>query len=42
MEVLGTWNEDRAIGSVTREEILRDFVQHYQEAIGLARVQLHK
>ena len=42
MEVLGTWNEDRAIGSVTQQEILQDFVQHYQEAIGLARVQLHK
>ena len=42
MEVLGTWTEDRAIGSVTREEILQDFVKHYQEAIGLARVQLHK
>ena len=42
MEVLGTWNDDRAIGSVTQQEILQDFVLHYQEAIGLARVQLHK
>ena len=42
MEVLGTWNDDRPIGSVTQQEILQDFVQHYQEAIGLARVQLHK
>ena len=42
MEVLSTWQDDRRIEDVTREEILNDFVQHYKEAIGLARTQLHK
>ncbi|MDJ0367918.1 hypothetical protein QMK33_22480 [Hymenobacter sp. H14-R3] len=42
LEVLSTWQADRRIEDVTREEILRDFVHHYQEAIGLARTQLHK
>ncbi len=42
MEVLSTWKDDRRIEDVTREEILNDFVQHYKEAISLARTQLHK
>ncbi|WP_223649890.1 hypothetical protein [Hymenobacter psoromatis] len=42
MEVLSTWKDSRRIEDVTREEILNDFVQHYKEAIGLARTQLHK
>jgi len=42
MEVLSTWKDDRRIEDVTREEILNDFVQHYKEAIGLARTQLHQ
>ena len=42
MEVLSTWQDERRIEDVTREEILNDFVQHYKEAIGLARTQLHK
>lgn len=42
MEVLSTWKDDRRIEDVTREEILNDFVQHYKEAIGLARTQLHR
>ena len=42
MEILSTWKDDRRIEDVTRQEILTDFVQHYQEAIGLARTQLHK
>ncbi|MGI4834358.1 MAG: hypothetical protein ACRYFK_12955 [Janthinobacterium lividum] len=41
LEVLSTWREGRALGSVTQEEILSDFVKHYQEALGLARAQLH-
>ena len=42
MEILSTWQDDRRIEDVTRQEILTDFVQHYKEAIGLARTQLHK
>ena len=42
MEILSTWKDDRRIEDVTREEILNDFVQHYKEAIGLARTQLHR
>ena len=42
MEVLSTWQDERRIEDVTREEILNDFVQHYKEAIGLARTQLHR
>ena len=42
MEILDTWKDDRRIEDVTREEILNDFVQHYKEAIGLARTQLHR
>ena len=42
MEILSTWQDDRRIEDVTRQEILTDFVQHYREAIGLARTQLHK
>ena len=42
MEILSTWQADRRIEDVTRQEILTDFVQHYKEAIGLARTQLHK
>jgi hypothetical protein len=42
MEILSTWQDDRRIADVTREEILTDFVQHYKEAIALARTQLHK
>ena len=42
MEVLSTWKDDRRIEDVTRQEILNDFVQHYKEALGLARTQLHK
>ncbi|RZL11467.1 MAG: hypothetical protein EOO62_12325 [Hymenobacter sp.] len=41
MEILSTWQADRRIEDVTREEILNDFVQHYKEAIELARTQLH-
>ena len=42
MEVLSTWQDDRRIEDVTQQEILTDFVQHYKEAIGLARTQLHR
>ncbi|NML66588.1 hypothetical protein HHL22_15375 [Hymenobacter sp. RP-2-7] len=41
IEVLSTWREGRALDSITQEEILHDFVRHYQEALGLARTQLH-
>jgi|GEM_PF-5591229 len=41
MEVLSTWREGRTLDSITREEILNDFVKHYQEALSLARTQLH-
>ena len=41
MEVLSTWREGRTLDSVTQEEILADFVQHYHEALNLARTQLH-
>lgn len=41
IEVLGSWREGRPLASVTQEEILADFVQHYKEALDLARTQLH-
>lgn len=41
MEVLSTWRAGRALASVTQDEILSDFVQHYKEALDLARTQLH-
>lgn len=41
LEVLSTWRAGRALASITREEILADFVRHYHEALELARTQLH-
>jgi hypothetical protein len=41
MEVLSTWREGRTLDSITQEEILNDFVKHYQEALDQARTQLH-
>ncbi|RPD45712.1 hypothetical protein DNI29_16270 [Hymenobacter sediminis] len=41
IELLSTWTEGREIESVTREEILADFVAHYQEAVTRLRTHLH-
>ncbi|WP_022826255.1 hypothetical protein [Hymenobacter norwichensis] len=41
IELLGTWAEGREIESVTREEILADFVAHYKEAVTRLRTHLH-
>ena len=41
IELLGTWAEGREIESVTREEILADFVAHYKEAVMRLRTHLH-
>ncbi|MBC8082897.1 MAG: hypothetical protein H7Z21_06745 [Hymenobacter sp.] len=41
IELLSSWADGRAIESVTREEILADFVVHYQEAVARLRSHLH-
>lgn len=41
IELLSTWAEGREIESVTREEILADFVAHYKEAVTRLRTHLH-
>lgn len=41
IELLGTWAADRAVESVTRDEILADFTAHYQEAVTRLRTHLH-
>lgn len=41
IELLSTWRDDRQLESVTQEEILTDFLNHYQEAVAQARTHLH-
>ncbi|MFD1467054.1 hypothetical protein ACFQ48_02360 [Hymenobacter caeli] len=41
IELLASWRDDRRIESVTQEEILTDFLNHYQEAVAQARTHLH-
>ena len=41
IELLASWRDDRRIESVTQEEILADFLNHYREAVAQARTQLH-
>lgn len=41
IELLATWTDGREIESVTREEILADFVAHYKEAVTRLRTHLH-
>ncbi|OGX88289.1 hypothetical protein [Hymenobacter coccineus] len=41
IELLSTWRDDRQLESVTQEEILTDFLNHYKEAVAQARTHLH-
>jgi len=41
IELLASWRDDRQLESVTREEILTDFLNHYKEAVAQARTHLH-
>ncbi len=41
IELLSSWRDDRQIESVTQEEILTDFLNHYKEAVAQARTHLH-
>ena len=41
IEPLANWTEGRALQSVTREEIISDFLAHYKDAVARLRASLH-